>query len=133
MDSVPKFLPSCVVYQFPCGGCNASYISEIKCQLKTRIVKHLGKDKNLRIPKHLQESSHCRQVSNFDCFDVIDRNNSYFRLQLKEGIKITWKKPILNKQTKHFFLGYFILSFLTSFYLICFFSFTVAITFCFHS
>ena len=69
--------------------------------LKTRIEEHLGKDKNSQILKHLQENSHCRQVSNFECFDVIDRDASHFRLQLKEAMYITWKKPVLNKQIKH--------------------------------
>ena len=43
----------------------------------------------------------CRQVSDFDCFDVTDRHNSHFRLQLKEAMHRTWKKPILNKKVKH--------------------------------
>ena len=67
-----------------------------KCHLKARIEEHLGKDKNSQILKHLQKISHCRQATNFDCLDVIDRDNSYFRLQLKESMHITWKKPILN-------------------------------------
>ena len=91
--SIPKFLQSSVVYQFTCAGCNACYIGKAKSHLKTRIEEHLGKEKNSQILKHLLENPHCRQVSNFDCFDVIDRDTSHFRLQLK--------KPILNKQTKH--------------------------------
>ena len=100
-DSIPKFLQSYVVYQFTCAGCNACYIGETRSHLKTRIEEHLGKDKNSQIFKHLQENPHCRQVSNFDCFDVIDRDTSHFRLQLKEAMYITWKKTILNKQIKH--------------------------------
>ena len=69
--------------------------------MKTRIEEDLGKDKHLQILKHLQENPHCRAVSNFDCFDVIDRDNSHFRLLLKEAMHITWMKPILNKQIKH--------------------------------
>ena len=101
LGSIPKFLQSYVVYQFTCAGCNGCYIGKTRSHLKTRIEEHLGKDKNSQILKHLQENSHCRQVSNFDCFDVIDRDTSHFRLQLKEAIHITWKKPILNKQIKH--------------------------------
>ena len=100
-DSIPKFLQSYVVYQFTCAGYNACYIGETKRHLKTRIEEHLGKDKNSQILKHLQENPLCREVSNFDCFDVIDRDNSHFRLLLKESMHITWKKPILNKQIKH--------------------------------
>ena len=69
--------------------------------MKTRIEEHLGKDKNSQMLKHLQENLHCREVSNFDCFDVIDRDNSHFWLLLKEAMHITWEKPILNKQIKH--------------------------------
>ena len=100
-DSIPKFLQSYVVYQFTCAGCNACYIGETKRHLKTRIEEHLGKDKNSQILKHLQENPRYREVSNSDCFDVIDRDNSHFRLLLKEAMHITWKKPILNKQIKH--------------------------------
>ena len=49
--------------------------------------EHLGKDENSQILKYSQENSHRRQVINFDCFYVIDRGNSYFRLQLKETNK----------------------------------------------
>ena len=89
-DSIPRFFQSYVVYQFTCTDCNACYIGKTRRHLKTRLEEHLGNDKNWQISKHLQENPHCRQVSNFDCFDVIDRDNSHFR-----------KKPILNKQIKH--------------------------------
>ena len=97
-DSIPKFLQFYVVYQFTCAGCNACCIGETKPHLINRIEEHLGKDKNLQILKHLQENPHCREVTNFDCFNVFDRDNSHFRLQLKEAMHITWKKPILKKQ-----------------------------------
>ena len=103
-DSIPQFLQSYVVYQFTCAGCNAYYIGETRSNLKTRTEENLRKDKNLQILKHLLENPHCRQVSNFDCFDVIDRDTSYFRLQLKEAKHITWKKPVLNEHIKHFAL-----------------------------
>ena len=83
-DSFLKFL-SYIVYQFTCAGCNACYIGETRRHVKTRTEEHLEKDKISQILKH----------------DVIDRGTSHFRLQLKEAMDITWKKPILNKQTKH--------------------------------
>ena len=106
--STPKFPQSYVVYQFTCAGCNACCIGETRSNLKKRIEEHLGKDKNSLLLKHLQENTHCKQVGNFDCFDVIDRDTSHFRLQLKEAMHITWKKPILNKQIKHFTLTIFV-------------------------
>ena len=101
VKTIPKFLQSYVVYQFTCADCNPCYIGESKRHLKTRIEEHLGKDKNSQKLKHTQENPHCREVSNFDCFDVIDRDNSHFKLLFKEAMHITWKKPILNKQIKH--------------------------------
>ena len=98
-DSIPKFLQSYITYQFTCAGCN--YIGESRRHLKTRIEEHLGKNKNSQILKHLQENPHSRQISNFDCFDVIDHDIFHFRLQLEEAMHIIWKKPILNKQIKH--------------------------------
>ena len=41
------------------------------------------------------------RIVNSDCFEVIDRASSYFRLQIKEAMHINWKKPELNKQVKH--------------------------------
>ena len=79
-SSIPKFLQYYVVYQFTCSGCNACYIGEIRCHFNNRIKEHLGKDKNMQILKHLQENRHCGQVSNFDCFDVINCDTSHFRL-----------------------------------------------------
>ena len=83
-DSIPEFHQSYIVYQYTCAGCKICYIGETKHHLKTKFEEHLGKDRNLQILKHVQENSHCRQVSKFDCFKVIDRANSHFRFQLKE-------------------------------------------------
>ena len=101
---IPKFVQSYVIYQVTYVGCNACYIGKTKGHLETRIEEHVGKDKNLQILKHLQESPHFTEVSDFDCFDVIDCDTSHFRLQLKEVMHITWKKPILNKHIEHVIL-----------------------------
>lgn len=66
----------------------ACYFGKTKRHLKTRTEEYLGKDKNLQILKHLNKNWHCRQVS----FDVIVRNSSRFRLQIKEVMLITSKK-----------------------------------------
>ena len=121
-DSIPWFLQSYIVlyFKFTCAGCKACYIEETRSHWKTRTEEHLGKDKNSQTPKHLQEYPHSRQVSNFDCFDVIDCNTSHFRLQLKEAIHISWKKPILIHlfHSNYFCLDCFILSFLIPFILL---------------
>ena len=69
--------------------------------MNTRIEEHLGKDKKLHIYLHLQENPQCQEKVNSDCFEIIDRGSSYFRLQIKEAMHINWKKPELNKQVKH--------------------------------
>ena len=100
-DTLPKSLQSYVVYQFTCAGCKACYVGETKRHLNTRIEEHLGKDKKSHIYSHLQENPQCQEKVNSDCFEIIDRASSYFRLQIKEAMYINWKKPELNKQVKH--------------------------------
>ena len=99
--TVPKSFQFYVVYQFTCVGCKACYIGETKRHLNTRIEEHLGKDKKSHIYLHLQENPQCQEKVNSDCFEIIDRASSYFRLQIKEAMHINWKKPELNKQVKH--------------------------------
>ena len=69
--------------------------------MNTRIEEHLGKDKKPHINSHLQENSQCQEKVKSDCFEIIDRASSYFRLQIKEAVHINWKKLELNKQVKH--------------------------------
>ena len=86
-------LQSYVVYQFTCAGCKTCYIGETKHHLNTMIEKHLGKDKKSHIYSHLQESPQCEERVNFDCFEIIDRASSYFRLQIKEQCILIGKNP----------------------------------------
>ena len=41
-DKLPKMLPSGLVYQYKCGGCNATYYGNTKRHFKVRICEHLG-------------------------------------------------------------------------------------------
>ena len=100
-DTLSIFFHSYVFYHFTCTGCKACYIGETKRHLNTRIEQHLGKDKKSHIYSHLQENPQWQEKVNFDCFEIIDRAFSYFRLQIKEAMHINWKKPELNKQVKH--------------------------------
>ena len=99
--TLPKSLQTYVVYQFTCGGCKAYYIGETKRHLNTRIEEHLGNDKKSHIYSHLQENLQRQEKDNSDCFEVIDRASSYFRLQIKEAMDINTKKPEFSKQVKH--------------------------------
>ena len=41
-DKLPKMLLSGLVYQYRCGGCNATYYGKTKRHFKVRICEHLG-------------------------------------------------------------------------------------------
>ena len=82
-DALPKSLQFYVVYQFTCAGHKACYAGETKRHLNTRIEEHLGKDKKAHIYSHLQETPQCQEKVNSDCFEIIDRASSCFRLQTR--------------------------------------------------
>ena len=46
------FSKSSVVYKFTCA-CKATYVGETSRRLNTRIIEHLGKDRNSHVFKHL--------------------------------------------------------------------------------
>ena len=67
-DKLPKMLLSGLVYQYRCGGCNATYYGKAKCHFKVRICEHSGishlTDKKVKIdnnkPTAIQEHlSYC--------------------------------------------------------------------------
>ena len=60
--------------------------------MNTRIEEDLGKDKKSHMHPHLQENPQCQEKVNSDCFEIIDRDCSYFRLQIKEAMPINRKK-----------------------------------------
>ena len=41
-DKLPKMLLSGLVYQYRCGGCNATYYGKTKRHFKVQICEHLG-------------------------------------------------------------------------------------------
>ena len=41
-DKLPKMLHSGLVYEYKCGGCNATYYGKTKHHFKVRICEHLG-------------------------------------------------------------------------------------------
>ena len=60
--------------------------------MNTRIEEHLKeKDEKSHIYSHLQENPQFQEKINFDCFEIIDRASSYFRLQINEAMHINWK------------------------------------------
>ena len=41
-DKIPVFLRSGIIYEFKCGGCNATYYGKTKRHFKVRMREHLG-------------------------------------------------------------------------------------------
>ena len=100
-DYVPKALKSGIVYQFVCASCKACYVGETTRHYSTRIKEHLEKDSNSHVYKHINNSPDCRNLSNEDCFSILDHGETEWQLKIKEGLHITWKKQNLNKQIQH--------------------------------
>ena len=64
------------------------YVGETKGHLNTRIEEHLGKDKKSHIYLHFHKNPKCQEKVNSNCFKIIDRASSCFRLQIKEAMHI---------------------------------------------
>ena len=103
-DSTPFDLQSCVVYQYTCAGCHASYIGQTSRHIKHRIAEHKGVSHLTGNPvKCLVHSSirdHCLQCSNSSCrtenFTILSRGGSISELLVKERLLIERLKPTLN-------------------------------------
>ena len=88
-DRIPSELQSGVVYNYTCGGCNASYIGQTSRQLKTRISEHQGVSfrtgKPFSSPSFSAIREHCR-----DCTGVVE--TSSFKILHRAN---KWDLPIL--------------------------------------
>ena len=100
-DKVPNDLRSHVVYKFICACCKASYVGQTTRHFDTRVHEHLyKKSQPSSIFKHLATDEKCRDACNETCFDIIDRDTSPFRLEIKEAIHNEWLKSNVNKPGK---------------------------------
>ena len=100
-DFLPVAQKSFVVYKFTCAGCQSCYTGETKCHLPTRITEYLQTDTKSHILQHLNENPNWRDLCDDSYFIIIDHASASFRLKLKEVLRITWLKPVLNKQKNH--------------------------------
>ena len=96
-DPIPSKYITCVVYKFLCGGCGATYIGETDRHYEVRKREHLYTDKVSAIYRHTHSNPICQQSSSDQCFSVMDRANSKYAIELKEGLPIMWEKPEINK------------------------------------
>ena len=97
---IPDSLKSRVVYKFTCAGCGARSVGETNRCFYTLVNKHLFRDTNSHIFKHLSFSKNCQDNCDVCCFKSID-NASLYQLKIKESFNIELLKPKLNKQVDH--------------------------------
>ena len=125
-DKLPKMLLSGLVYQYKCGGCNATYYGKTKRHFKVRICEHLGishlTEKKVKIDNNkltaIQEHLLCCNYSpSFEDFSMLTWESSEFKLKITESLLIARDKPILNKADFSLPLSYFNI---TSVVIICF-------------
>ena len=100
-DPIPDDLKAFLVYKFTCVNCSSSYIGETCCHFKTRIDKHIRKDNNSHIFKHLHSNATCFDSYNSLSFKITDNANSKLDLEIKEALHINLRKPNLNAQKNH--------------------------------
>ena len=115
-NTLPKMLLSGLVYQYKCGGCNATYDGKTKRHFKVRICEHLGishltekkvkidNNKLTAIQKHLLCCNYC---PSFEDFSILTRESNDFKLRIMESLLIARDKPILNKKNSSLLLELF--------------------------
>ena len=94
-------MKSFLVYKFTFASCSSSSIGETCHHFKTRIDEHIKKDNKSHIFKHLYSTAICFDSYNSLCFEIIDKANCKFDLEIKEALHINWRKPNLNVQQNH--------------------------------
>ena len=105
-DKLPKMLLSGIVYQYKCGGCNATYYGKTKRHFKVRICEHLGishlTEKKVKIDNNkltaIQEHLLCCNYSpSFEDFSILTRESNDSKLKIMESQLTARDKTILNK------------------------------------
>ena len=104
-DKIPTLHQSHIVYKFTCNGCNAIYYGLCERHTKVRWADHMAISWRTGLPNvgvksevkdHMLE---CDTPVIFDCFNIIARDETLFRLRIKESLFIKMDDPLLNKQT----------------------------------
>ena len=115
-DKLPKMLPSGLVYQYKCGGCNATYYGKTKHHFKVRICEHLSishlTEKKVKIDNNkltaIQEHLLCCNCSPFfEDFSILIRESNGFKMKILENLLIARDKPILNNSDSSLHLELF--------------------------
>ena len=88
------------VYKFTCAGCQSCYIGETKRYLETTFREHLQTGAKSHILQHRNENLNCIDLCH-DSFIIINHSSSSCRSKLKEKLRITWLKLVLNTLKNH--------------------------------
>ena len=96
-DKLLKMLLSRLVYQYKCGGCNATYYGKTKRHFKVGICEYLGishlTDKKVKIDSNklaaIQEHLLCcNYSSSLEDFSILTRESNDFKLKIIESLLI---------------------------------------------
>ena len=104
-------LLSGLVYQYKCGGCNATRYGKTKHHFKVQICEQLGishltekkvkihNKKLMAIQEHL---SCCNYSPSFEDFSILTRKSNDFKLKIMESLLIARYMTIINKADSSF-------------------------------
>ena len=88
-DKFPVFLRSGILYEFKCGGCNATYYGKTKRHFKVKICEHLQvpalTEKRVKGDKNSALKEHhlfCNHSSGFDDYSILASSNNDFKVTL---------------------------------------------------
>ena len=103
-DIIPKEISSHLLYKFTCSCCNATYYGESERHFFVRASEHLGMTpitgKRVMNPKKSAIFDHILlnvHDASFEDFTILLKENSRFKLHLKESLLIDCGKPELNR------------------------------------
>ena len=113
-DTLPDSLcAKCRIYKFNCGGCNATYVGQTGCHLRTRIHEHLGissitGNQIKTTPSIYELIQQTRHRADNICFSTICYTRNKCDLPILERYYIKRLKPDLNRlinNTLYYLIG----------------------------
>ena len=72
----PKEYRSCVVYEFTCPGCNATYIGKTDRNLLTRVTEHSKHNSNSEVFNHIDSCTQFKHIHDILCLPDLLNNGS---------------------------------------------------------
>ena len=107
-DKIPLNLRSCIIYNYSCAGCAASYLGSTLRAFYVRKAEHKGfsyrTDRPLGKPPQSSIRAHserCTPVRS-DNFNIVDYESNKTKLRILESLHTTKVKPSLNDMQSSF-------------------------------